>query len=66
LGSIGHQTGNWEWKFYKAQITGTQTSFGLAPILVTMSPNHWPKPLLAQAKNGDQQFWKLNIHAANG
>jgi hypothetical protein len=22
--------------------------------------------LLAQAKNGDQQFWKSKIHAANG
>jgi hypothetical protein len=28
FGIIGHhQTHNWEWKFYKAKFTGTQTSF---------------------------------------
>jgi hypothetical protein len=47
----------------QSKITGTQTSFG------TNFGDYVPKSLtqpLAQAKNGDPQFWKPNIHAANG
>jgi hypothetical protein len=32
-------------------------------------PNKYPKfitGVLAQAKNGDEQFWKQKFHAANG
>jgi len=50
FGIIGHQTHNWEWKFYKAEITSSQTSFctnfAIKLSFIPVFPFSWaPSPL---------------------